>query len=79
MTLFLVKLKYHLFQRDVVDYDQAVALCTASINGSLTVTSYSDLLAGESTDNVIEQCAFDVDVSFIQISYYVQTNVPKPI
>jgi len=50
-------------------------LCTASINGSLTVTSYSDLLAGESTDSVIEQCAFDVDVSFIQISYYVKTKL----
>lgn len=39
-----------------------MVLCTESINGSLTVTSYSGLLAGENQKNVIEQCAYDVDV-----------------
>ncbi|XP_053377681.1 neurogenic locus notch homolog protein 1-like isoform X15 [Mercenaria mercenaria] len=43
--------------------DEAMSLCTEKINGSLAMSSYSDVSGNEDPNAVISQCAFDLQTT----------------
>ncbi|XP_053387517.1 von Willebrand factor D and EGF domain-containing protein-like isoform X3 [Mercenaria mercenaria] len=67
LSLMLPVRKHNIIKRrdegSVVTEEEAMTLCTDKINGSLAMTSYSEVSGKEDPNAVVSQCALDVQVT----------------